>query len=353
MTKRQIKSLVCAAVVAAAGLGMAAPSAADDRHVVRAGESIQEAVNAAQPGDTIVISPGIYRESVLITKRDLTLRGSGPGTVIMPGAAERAANACAQAGNGICVMGEAGRTVDNVHIRALTLSGFKKNGIWATRTDRLTVRQVTAEKNGVWGIAQERSTRGMFRNNVVRDNGDAGIFIANTIDAEGGAIDTRGTVVRGNVVTGNRIGTTIRRVRNLSVRDNALTGNCGGLFVVGDESKPWAGAMTIRGNVISKNNKFCPATSRLPVVQGTGIVLTGAEDTVVRANVIRDNVGSSPLSGGIVLFKSFVGAVNQNNVISDNVVLGNKSADLANRDTGTGNMFARNTCRASEPVGMC
>ncbi|MCP3819641.1 right-handed parallel beta-helix repeat-containing protein [Streptomyces sp. A3M-1-3] len=353
MTKRQIKSLACIAVVAATGLGAAAPSAADNRHVVRPGESIQKAVNAAQPGDTIVISPGIYRESVLITKSDLTLRGSGASTVIKPGAAKRAPNACTTAGNGICVLGKAGRTVNGVSIRALTLSGFKKSGIWASRTDRLTVRQVIAEKNGVWGIAQERSTRGVFRGNIARDNAESGIFVANTIDREGGAIDTKGAVIRNNVLEGNRIGATVRRVRNLSVHGNRVTGNCGGLFVVGDETKPWAGAMTIRNNVISKNNKFCPSTVRLPVIQGSGIVLTGAEATVVRANVIRDNVGSSPLSGGIVLFKSFVGALNTNNVIRDNVVLGNKTADLANRDTGKGNTFYGNTCRASEPAGMC
>ncbi|MEV6651952.1 right-handed parallel beta-helix repeat-containing protein [Streptomyces sp. NPDC051219] len=353
MTKRQIKSLACIAVVAATGLGAAAPSAADSRHVVRPGESIQEAVNAAKPGDTIVISPGTYRESVLITKPNLTLRGAGARTVIVPGAAKRSANACAQAGNGICVMGTEKATVDGVRIRALTLSGFKKNGIWATRTDRLTVRKVIAEKNGVWGIAQERSTRGVFRGNIARDNAESGIFIANTIDREGGAIDTEGAVVRDNRLTGNRIGVTVRRVRNLSVARNTLTGNCGGVFVVGDETKPWAGAMTIRNNLIHKNNKFCPGNTRLPVIQGSGIVLTGAEDTVVRSNVVTDNVGSSPLSGGIVLFKSFVGALNTNNVIRDNVVLRNGSADLANRDTGTGNTFSGNMCQASEPAGMC
>jgi nitrous oxidase accessory protein NosD len=358
MTKRQITCLVSIAVAMTSGLGAAAPSAGLDRYAVHPGESIQEAVNAAEPGDTIVLAPGTYRESVLITKADLTLRGSGPATVIKPAptatpATARAANACAKEGNGICVMGSADKVVEDVTIRSLTLSGFKKNGVWASGTDRLTVRSVTSEKNGTWGIAQQKSTRGVFRGNTVRDNGDAGIFLANTVDEEGGATDTEGAVITANTLTGNRIGVTVRRLRNLTVYGNTMTGNCGGVFVVGDESKPAAGAMTIRRNQIYQNNKYCPANPRLPFIQGSGIILTGSEATVVRANQVHDNVGSSPLSGGIVLFQSFVGATNTDNVIKDNDVQGNTPADLANRGGGSGNAFLRNRCLASEPAGLC
>lgn len=160
--------------------------------------------------------------------------------------------------------GTAAQTVDGVTIRSLTLSGFTKTAIWSSYTDRLTVRQVTAEKNGVWGIAQQHSTRAMFRNNTVRESGDAGIFIANTVEEEGGATDTNGSTIANNVLTDNRIGATVRRVRNLTVRGNEMTGNCAGLFVVGDESKPAAGDMTVRGNEINENNKFCPATPASP-----------------------------------------------------------------------------------------
>ncbi|MGG8408983.1 right-handed parallel beta-helix repeat-containing protein, partial [Streptomyces sp. 12297] len=69
-------------------------------------------------------------------------------------------------------------------IRSLKVSGFKRNGIWASYTDRLSVQRVTAAKNGVWGIAQERSTRGLFSDNVARDNVESGLFIANTVDRE-------------------------------------------------------------------------------------------------------------------------------------------------------------------------
>lgn len=358
VTNRQLKSLTCIAVVMAAGLGVFAPSAAAAGPRVHPGDSIQDAVNAARPGDIITVMPGTYYENVLITKR-LTLRGWGAETVIKPpakptaAAPSRAATACSQADTGICVMGTEGQPVQGVNIRSLTVSGFKRNGIWASYTDRLSVERVISERNGTWGIAQERSTRGLFRDNVARDNTESGIFIANTVEREGGAVDTLGAVIRNNTLTGNRIGVTVRRVRNLSVNGNTLTGNCGGVFVVGDEGEPGAGDMIIRGNRIHENNKFCKGNSRLPDIQGVGIVLTGAEETTVRANSIRGNVGSSPLSGGVLLFKSFVGATNTDNVIQDNVVRDNRPADLADQGTGSGNQFLRNRCETSVPAGMC
>ncbi|MFF3603909.1 nitrous oxide reductase family maturation protein NosD [Streptomyces sp. NPDC002463] len=354
MTKRQIALLACTAALAASGLGAAAPAAAGRSvHRVKPGESIQKAVDAARPGDTIVLAPGTYRESVHITTPHLTLRGSSIFPTVLVPPATPGTGTCAQAGNGICVTGTQDRPVEDVTVRSLTLRGFAKNGLWAKWTDRLDVQRVTAESNGTWGIAQERSVRAVVRHNTARNNGDAGLFLANTVTEEGGATDTRGTVVSGNRVSGNRIGITVRRLRNLTVDHNEATGNCAAVFVVGDESTPRAGAMTVRQNTIRENNKFCPKTPRLPALQGSGIVLTGAEDTLVAHNTVEDNVGDTPLSGGIVLFKSFVGVPNERIEIRDNVALRNGAADLADRDTAKTNTFRGNTCGVSQPAGMC
>ena len=364
MKKCHIVYLACTAAIVATGLGAAPSAAGHTVHVVRPGESIQKAVNAAKAGDTVYVTRGTYRESVTIGTDRLTLRGEGARTVIQPapGSATatatattgtKAADSCAQSGNGVCVLGTKGHTLRGVTVASLKVSGFTKNGLYATDTSKLTVRDVTAEKNGVWGIATERSVRTVLRGNTARNNGDAGLFLANTVNEEQGATDTKGTLVEGNRLEGNRIGVTVRRLRDLTVALNRITGNCAGVFVVGDENKPRAGLVAVRDNRIHRNNKSCPKTARLDALQGSGIVLTGAEDSAITRNVITDNAGASPLSGGIVLFKSFVGTTSERNRISGNVLRGNSPADIVNTDTGRGNTFENNTCWASRPAGLC
>ncbi|MFE3323658.1 nitrous oxide reductase family maturation protein NosD [Streptomyces sp. NPDC059176] len=352
MTKQQIMYLGSVALLMASGVGAAAPKPVPVTRTVNPGQSIQAAVNAAKPGDTIQIAPGTYRESVQIAKSDLTLRGSGRSTVIAAPAV-KPAHTCGQAGNGICVLGTSAKPVRNVRIESLRVLGAKKNGLWASGTDRLSVRQVTVDKSGNWGIATERSLRTEVVRNTARDNAESGIFLSNTVDSEAGATDARRAVVKENLMTGNRVGLTVRRLRNLTVEGNAFTANCAGVFLVGDEGVPRAGALTVRRNWVHNNNKLCPKTARLPVIQGAGIVLTGVERVTVEDNTVWGHAGSSPFAGGIVLFKSIVGAPNSGNVIRDNVLLNNATADLANRDTGKGNRFDGNFCRVSQPAGLC
>lgn len=353
MNKRHIALLACTAAAVAAGLG-AAPSADHPTvHRVQPGQSIQKAVDAAKPGDTVLLAPGTYRQSVDIEKPDVTLRGHGAGRTVLVPAGKAGESACAKAGNGICVTGTDKSPVENVTVRSLTLRGYAENGLWATGTDGLEVKYVLAEKNGQWGIAEERSVHSVLSHNLVRKNGDAGLFVANTVDTEEGARDAEKTVISHNRMTGNRVGVTVRRLRNLTVDHNEATGNCAAVFVVGDESKPRAGDLSVTHNHIHANNKYCPETARLPFLQGSGIVLTGAEETLVAYNRVEDNKGTSPLSGGIVLFKSLVGAPSERNEIRDNLVTGNSPADLADRDTAENNTFSHNTCTLSEPAGMC
>ncbi|WNM36056.1 right-handed parallel beta-helix repeat-containing protein [Streptomyces sp. Li-HN-5-11] len=352
MTKRHIALALCALALVGSGVAAAPPISVPMTRLVLPGHSIQKAVDSSKPGDTVLVFPGTYHESVKITTRGLHLRGTGPDTVLEP--AEQATDDCGKRGNGICVAGTRTRPLEDVTVSDLTLSGFSRAGLIAVGTDGLTVRRVTSEKNGVWGIAEERSERSQYEANTARDNGDAGLFLANTITAEKGATDTRGTLISHNRLEGNRIGVTVRRLRDLTVASNDITGNCTGVFVVGDENKPRAGALTVRDNRVVENNKYCPKTARLPFLQGSGIVLTGAEDSLVTGNTVSGNSGRSPLSGGVVLFKSFVGVASERNRISDNTLENNSPADLVNQEsTKRANTFERNSCRASKPAGLC
>ncbi|MET7287773.1 right-handed parallel beta-helix repeat-containing protein [Streptomyces sp. NPDC005573] len=358
MKRCHLAYLACTAALVGAGLGATPASAAHQVLVVNPGQSIQKAVDAAQPGDTVLVLAGTYHESVTIGTPEVTLRGVGARTVLMPAAAgtkaaARAHAGCAESGNGICVIGTKDENVKDVTVADLTATGFSRTGVFGMGTDHLTVRHVYAVDNGVWGIAQERSVRGVIRENYVHGNGDAGVILANTITEEAGAYDAEGTLVAHNRLDGNRIGVTVRRLRGVTVDQNGISGNCAGVFVVGDENTPKAGDVSVTGNRVVSNNKSCAKTDRLPAIQGSGIVLTGAEHTRVSGNLVTGNTGDSPLSGGIVLFKSFVGATNDMNSIEDNTLADNAPADLVNTEPGRSNTFQRNSCRASKPAGLC
>ncbi|WP_399881177.1 nitrous oxide reductase family maturation protein NosD [Streptomyces sp. BBFR51] len=356
MKKCHVVYLVCTAAMIGTGLGAAPASSVPLTHVVHPGESIQKAVDGAKSGDTVLVTPGTYHESVKVSTPGLTLRGVGRSTVIKPSTKKAADNTCAEGGNGICVIGTKDKNVKGITVADLTVTGFTRTGVFSMATDGLTVRNVTAVKNGVWGIAQERSVHGIIRGNTARDNGDAGIFLANTVKTEEGAADTEGTLVAHNRLEGNRVGVTVRRLRNLAVADNHITGNCAGVFVVGDENKPKAGDLVVRDNHVVRNNKSCPKTDRLEALQGSGIVLTGVEKVLVADNTVEGNSGKSSMSGGIVLAASMVGTANSKNEVNGNRLHDNSPADLVNAgtgDTGKSNTFTGNTCGASKPAGMC
>src|ERR671916_590831 len=91
--------LVASGLVLVAGGG----SATADSSVVGPGESIQKAVNAADPGDTIVVR-GVHREDLVITKNGIKLRGDD--AVIE--APARAGSPCSKFSGleAICVLGD-------------------------------------------------------------------------------------------------------------------------------------------------------------------------------------------------------------------------------------------------------
>ena len=81
-------TLRASAVIAVAGaaLVLASPALATVRHV-HPGQSIQAAINAADPGDTIQVAAGVYHQNLTITTNNITLWGAGggrDGTILRP-----------------------------------------------------------------------------------------------------------------------------------------------------------------------------------------------------------------------------------------------------------------------------
>src|SRR5918998_916241 len=80
-------------------------SAGSQSSVVGPGESIQKAINAADPGDTIVVR-GVHREDVAIRKNGIKLRGED--AVIKVPAGAKADSPCSKAIGpvALCILGD-------------------------------------------------------------------------------------------------------------------------------------------------------------------------------------------------------------------------------------------------------
>ena len=99
--------------------------------IVRPDESIQEAVDAAEPGDTIVVKKGIYNETVVIDKDGISLRGV---KAVLEPPSEPTEGPCE--GAGFCVLGdvdfqtgEVSEYVEDVSISGFTIRDFSVYGI--------------------------------------------------------------------------------------------------------------------------------------------------------------------------------------------------------------------------------
>ena len=132
LTTMALTLLVASGVALAAGVG----SAGAQSSVVEPGESIQKAVNAADPGDTIVVR-GVHREDVIIRKNGIKLRGED-GAVIEAPARAKADSPCSKAfgPEAICVLGDEniktgkleGQRVSDVSVSGFTIRGFEIEG---------------------------------------------------------------------------------------------------------------------------------------------------------------------------------------------------------------------------------
>ncbi|MGY1916253.1 right-handed parallel beta-helix repeat-containing protein [Blastococcus sp. SYSU DS0973] len=389
MSKARLLAVASAATLVA--LGAAGPAAAgggydrghdrshgadddrkrDDRkhearkdHEPPADYSIQAAVDAAGPGDTIHVPPGTYRESVTIREDGISLRSHG--VVLEPAGAE--ATACdaldgpeTDRVSGICILGEidlqtftAGDRVSGVSIRGITVSGATGDGLVAVATEDLSVRDSRFTDNGGYGAASFVTEGTSFRGNKATGNAEAGFYIG---DSEKADAD-----VRGNYSADNEIGYFYRNASAGKMRGNVATGNCVGVLLLAGAPGPVTG-WEVRKNEVSANNTVCAGNPEdgIPPLSGAGMVLAGAQDVRVRDNVVRDNhsAAESVVEGGVVVISTdslaeaeLVPGFAPSGEVERNEAKGNEPADINWDGTGTVE-FGDNRCRTSIPGGLC
>ena len=335
-SRRTVLTITLAALtalwlVAFAGFAQATPK----WHVVRAGQSIQKAINAADPGDTIVVRGGIHRESVKVDKDGISLRGFD--AVLKPPAKPTSSPSCGV--SGFCVQ------ADHVSISGFTVRNFKDFGIVAFGARDASFVANRAFNNGEYGITAFSSTGTKIIANRTSGSDDSGIYVGDSPHADA-------TVVA-NETYGNFLGILVRNARHGKIAANHVHNNCVGMLFLADAPGP-AGVFDVHGNEVVDNTRACPAFEDAPPLSGVGIALLGARGMQIQGNHIVHNVPTGPtgFSGGVVVVKGFGGTAPTNNTVVGNTILRNKP-DILWDKSGSGNRLSPNNCKTSKPGRLC
>jgi hypothetical protein len=348
-TRRWLAAGFAVAGMCGAGLAGASESGSAEGGgaTVQPGESIQAALDAAEPGDTITVAAGTYHEYLQISTDGVTLQGDG--AVLEPPDDEGAAtNDCSSEDDkvGICVIGDVtfptdpdgqvtiDRTVSDVTLRGFTVQGFAGSGVFAFATDGFVAEHNVFGDNGGYGVFANTSTDVTYRYNMAFDNTEAGYYIGDSPDAN--------AVVQWNAGYDNGDGLLFRDALGGTIDHNAFYWNCIGILVLDTGAPGAAGDVTITGNALVANNQACEGDEDegVPPTSGIGLAILGGTGVDAHGNRITYNSpsGATPASGGVVLLSSaaFGGSDPTDNAVTGNQIQFNQP-DVATDGTGSGN----------------
>lgn len=333
---------------------MQGPEAAAILRVPDQYPTITAAVEDAGEGDTVLVSSGVYPETVAIDTAGITLRGEARNGVIIDGDVLR--------GNGIVV------SAPRVTVQNLTVRNATQNGVLVTGMrdddgapvgghdgyrplepgdfpllDGFRVDHVTATNNGLYGIYAFNSSHGVISDSYASGGADSGIYV--------GQCDQCDIVVTGNVAERNAVGFEIANAGgDLVVVGNRFSGNRVGATIASDYQEAYVPqtAATLAGNVISAN-----AQADTPVQAeggyGIGIGIAGGTENVISANLVEAN----PAAGLVLTSAEDIGPTG--NQVTGNVFAGN-GVDVAYAPTvrapGSENCWDGNTLALTEPADL-
>ena len=302
------------------------------RRVPEDHRTIQAAVDAARPGDLVLVGPGVYREEVKVTIPSLVIRGRDRNQVVVDGEFRRP--------NAISI------TADGVAVENLTVRNALVNGLFWTGVRGYRASYVTASNNKDYGIYAFDSVDGLFERSYASGSPDSGFYIGqcrpcdaviDQVVAERNALGYSGTNAGGN----------------LQIVRSTWRHNWAGIVpnTLDSELLPPFREVDVVGNlVVANGDRRAPGVGFQWAAFGNGIVLGGGDDSLVERNLVVDH----PNHGILVtpnLDEHFW--TSSGNTVRGNVVRGSGRADLAMAaPAGAGNCFSGNRVRTSIPVGL-
>lgn len=266
--------IVPATVTAAVAATPAAvdPGADGVRDVPAEYATIQEAVDAAVPGDLILIAPGVYHEAVDVTTDELTIRGLDRDGVVLDG--ELALD------NGIRVLG-----AQDVAIENLTAINYTNNALFWISSTGYRASYVTTYRTGDYGIYAFDSVAGQIEHSHTVGSKDAGVYIGQCYPCDA-VIDDVLSEHNGLGYSGTNSGGNLLIV-NSTFRFNrvGVVPNSGSYELCYPERET-----TIVGNLVYSNNQAdTPAIDVALLAQGNGILIAGGVRNVVSRNRVFDH----------------------------------------------------------------
>ncbi len=326
------ESLPVAPVATAPGRAATGGTSLENGNVilVRAGESIQAAINAAKPGATILIQPGIYREAgnadgtnaLEITKSHIRLIGlseskvldadrngaeqeTGPnrvvlrntggqrnGIVVVPGDRTECMDCHSSLAPpfpvlpGVDPITETDPVLFDVEISGITIEGFPNNGLFTERLDGFSIVDVWALNNKNYGIFPTLSRNGVVTRSRATGANDSGIWVETSDNVQ----------VTHSLMEDNVNGLEISNSDDVYAAYNEIRNNTVGVavFVLQDALfaiRPDANRYTIKRNWIHDNNRANTATGGIlaTATPGTGILATGMDESRFVENRIENH----------------------------------------------------------------